>query len=64
MSLYENALQLYQEKELNPAFELFQKIKKVLPEDNVLNLYIDRIEKYRKDGLPPDWTGQSEFDSK
>ena len=64
LTMYENALQLYQEKELESAFDLFQKIKKVLPEDNVLNLYTDRIEKYRKDGLPPDWIAQSEFDSK
>ncbi len=64
LSMYENALQFYQEKELDRSFEMFQKMKKVLPEDNVLNLYIERIEKYRKEGFPPDWTAQSEFDSK
>lgn len=53
----EQAIALYFERRLDDALNIFQPLQKDCPWDMLVQLYIKRCEKYKKEGIPDDWTG-------
>ncbi|MCB1173662.1 MAG: hypothetical protein KDK39_08860 [Leptospiraceae bacterium] len=61
---FERALQAYQGRDFDTAFDRFSEVLQVNPVDSVARMYAGRIAVFREKGLPPDWDGVQVMDNK
>jgi len=61
---FEAAVKLYQEREVSNALNLFRDISDLNPDDLAVQIYINRCEKFLKEGIPEDWDGSMKLYSK
>jgi len=61
---FESGLEKYYEGNLSSATEIFLNIQKSNPTDKAIQFYLSRIKFYEKIGLPEDWAGIEEMESK
>ncbi len=54
---FEEGIGHYLERTFSKAIECFQKVLKVVPDDQASKIYIQRAEFYLKNGVPVDWNG-------
>jgi class 3 adenylate cyclase len=54
---FEQAIALYQVKEVEKAQQLFKQYLTKFPDDKPAQLYLKRCERYGVDGVPDDWNG-------
>jgi class 3 adenylate cyclase len=59
---YEKAMLLYQQGNLTGALQLFTAVSEILPGDKATKSYIQRCNKYLKEGLPSNWDGVESLD--
>jgi hypothetical protein len=59
---YEKAMLLYQQGHLTEALQLFTAVHEILPGDKAAKSYIQRCNKYLKEGLPSNWDGIESLD--
>jgi two-component system, sensor histidine kinase ChiS len=59
---YEEAMLLYQQGNLAEALQLFTSIAGLLPNDKATKNYIQRCQKYLKEGLTENWDGIESLD--
>jgi adenylate cyclase len=64
LPLFEQAYQHYAAGELALAQTLFEQIQAVNPEDKTTQLYLERIQQFLAQGIPPQWAGIWMFDQK
>ena len=58
------AINLYKNKRFDEARKEFGNILRVYPEDRVAQIYAERIDHYKKEGVPKDWDGAEPIDHK
>lgn len=64
VSDYQKGLQMYKIKNFRMAMDYFQRVKTVIPDDFICQLYIERCSDYLKNPPPDDWTGAVALDFK
>jgi adenylate cyclase len=63
LQAYEEAFNLFYEKEFKKAYQIFKKLLKKHKDDEPTKIYLRRAERYMEN-LPKDWTGITIIDSK
>ncbi len=53
--MLEQGVALYLDRNLDAAHTIFVSLQGEYPEDSLIRLYVDRCERYRKEGIPNDW---------
>lgn len=61
---FENAINLYRDRQFEEALIDFENILTACPEDNVASYYIQRCKYYLGNRVPENWQGVEEFDEK
>ena len=61
---FELAVTAYTEKEFGRAIEAFKVVQQKNAKDTATTIYIERCERYIKDGVPEDWDGVEKFEHK
>ena len=64
LSLFNDAMNAYREKQFENALQLFQKIVTTDPDDLTANYFHDNTKKYLREGVPHNWTGAEEMMNK
>jgi class 3 adenylate cyclase len=64
LSLFNDAMNAYQEKQFENALQLFQKILGTDPDDLTAIYFHDNTKKYLREGAPHNWTGTEEMTHK
>jgi len=54
---HETAMKLFYKREFRRAAKYFMGVKKLMPNDYISGVYIDRCKKYIRNAPPPDWNG-------
>jgi class 3 adenylate cyclase/HAMP domain-containing protein len=63
-SMYDEGLSLYYDRDFDTAAELFQKARKLEPEDYILKLYMQRCRTFQRKAPPEGWMGVTVLDHK
>jgi class 3 adenylate cyclase len=62
--LYHRGLKQYYSSSFDSAISFFQKVKSLLPDDYISDMYIERCRRFKIKPPPPDWNGTEILDSK
>jgi two-component system sensor histidine kinase ChiS len=63
-SKFEHGVVLYHSKQLEKAYQIFQEILQVNPQDQAVRLYVKRCEQLQQNGMPEGWDGGEEGNQK
>lgn len=63
-ALYHRGLKQYYSSSFDSAISFFQKVKSLLPDDYISDMYIERCNRFKVQPPPPDWNGTEILDSK
>ena len=63
-SKFEHGVVLYHSKQLEKAYQIFQEVLQVNPQDQAVRMYIKRCEQLQQNGMPEGWDGGEEGNQK
>jgi two-component system sensor histidine kinase ChiS len=63
-SIFEHGVVLYHTKQLEKAYQIFQEVLQVNPQDQAVRMYIKRCEQLQQNGIPEGWDGGEEGNQK
>ena len=59
--LFTHGLALYQAGQLRKARERLLEVIEIDPDDEAAHVFLGRIDRFEREGLPKNWTGVQEF---
>jgi two-component system sensor histidine kinase ChiS len=63
-SRFEHGVVLYHTKQLEKAYQIFQEVLQVNPQDQAVRMYVKRCEQLQQNGIPEGWDGGEEGNQK
>jgi class 3 adenylate cyclase len=62
--LHEQGMQRFLDRDFSGAAKLFRKVKRVLTDDPIAEMFLERCDRYEKDPPPADWNGAAVMNQK
>jgi len=63
-SLHEKGMQRFLERDFSGAAKIFRKVRRILTDDPIAEMFLERCARYEKDPPPADWNGAAVMDKK